>query len=239
MRAVALAALAVATVLSGASARQGNQPQSDPHRPRCNTAECRKISSFVKAHYCGASPFGNGPDDGCDTRVPKKLSSGIKAVADFGCNWDEAKGKSLCEQHGEPPSEIRDILLREMRTLGLPPDADKDLHFIVWETSSEAWTLAAAYYERVTGGDLILCQLIAVVHRDSHIQLLRQVRYQKTDADVPNVTTWSPIDIADVDGDGRMEIVLQGDAYENHWYEVDRLRNGSYETIFSGLGYYL
>ncbi len=239
MRAVALAVLAVTTVLSGGSARQGNPPKSDPHRPRCNTAECRKISSFVKAHYCGASPFGNGPDEGCDTRAPKKLSSGIRVIADFGCKWNEAKGKSICEQHGELPSEMRGMLLPEMRRLGLPPGADQDLHFIVWETSSEAWSLAAAYYKHVTASDLILCQLIAVVPRDGHVQLLRQVRYQKTDVDVPDVTTWSPIDIADVDGDGRMEIVLRGDAYEDHWYEVDGLRNGSYKVIFSGLGYYL
>jgi hypothetical protein len=42
-----------------------------------------------------------------------------------------------------------------------------------------------------------------------------------------------------VDGDGQLEIILEGDAYENHWLEVDKTQNGSFRTVFSGLGYYL
>jgi hypothetical protein len=53
------------------------------------------------------------------------------------------------------------------------------------------------------------------------------------------VTTWSPIDLADVDGDGRVDVILEGDAYEDHWLEVDTVQDGSSRTIFSGLGYYL
>jgi hypothetical protein len=225
--------------LSAATAQEGGQPENDPHRPPCTSAHCRKISSFLKAHYCGASPFANGPNDGCDTRVPKKLSSGIKATADFGCQWDEITGKAKCQQYGQPPSEIRNILLRETRRLGLPQQAEAELHFVVWESSSNAWTLAAAYYEHVSGTDLTLCQLIAVIDHNRGVQVLRKVPFQKTDADVPDVTRWSPIDIADVDGDGHMEIILEGDAYENHWYEVDGIRDGSFKMIFSGLGYYL
>jgi hypothetical protein len=36
-----------------------------------------------------------------------------------------------------------------------------------------------------------------------------------------------------------MEIVLQGDAYEDHWLEVVKFEPDSLKTIFSGLGYYL
>jgi len=45
--------------------------------------------------------------------------------------------------------------------------------------------------------------------------------------------------IADVDGDGQLEIILEGDAYEDHWLEVDKMQAGSFRKIFSGLGYYL
>ena len=69
--------------------------------------------------------------------------------------------------------------------------------------------------------------------------MLRKVPYQKTDADVPQVTTWFPVDIAYVDGDGQAEIVLEGDAYEDHWFEVFDMQDGSFKTIFSGLDYYL
>jgi len=42
-----------------------------------------------------------------------------------------------------------------------------------------------------------------------------------------------------VDGDGHMELILEGDAYEDHWFEVVSVKDGSFKTIFSGLGYYL
>ena len=218
-------------------AQGSGQAEKDPHRPPCTSAECRKIRTFVKAHYCGASPFANGPDDGCDTRVPKKISSGVKVVADFECRRDEVSGKANCQQHGEPSAELRRLLLGEVRRLGLPHEVEGELHFMVWQSSAN--TLAAAYYEHVSGDDLTLCQLIAVIDQDGGVQILRKVRFQKTDADVPEVTRWAPIDIADVDGDGRLEVILQGDDYENHWYEVHGVRDGSFKMIFSGLGYYL
>ena len=55
---------------------------------------------------------------------------------------------------------------------------------------------------------------------------------------MPEVDTWSPLDITDVDG-GTLEFVLKGDAYEDHWLEVVRMEKNSAKTIFSGLGYYL
>jgi hypothetical protein len=57
--------------------------------------------------------------------------------------------------------------------------------------------------------------------------------------DVPTVTLWAPVDLADADGDGEEDVVLEGDAYENHWLEVITLHDGSATTVFSGLGYYL
>jgi hypothetical protein len=47
------------------------------------------------------------------------------------------------------------------------------------------------------------------------------------------------VGIADADGDGHLEIILEGDAYEDHWLEVDKMQAGSFRKIFSGLGYYL
>jgi hypothetical protein len=34
-------------------------------------------------------------------------------------------------------------------------------------------------------------------------------------------------------------VILVGDAYEDHWLEVISVHDGSAKTIFSGLGYYL
>jgi hypothetical protein len=126
-----------------------------------------------------------------------------------------------------------------MRQLGLPPKAEKDIYFTVWQPSSAKWILAAADYGQANGSALALCQTILVVDPGGHVQTLRKVRFQKTDADVPTVTTWFPMGIADVDGDGQLEIIMEGDAYEDHWLEVDKMQTDSFRKIYSGLGYYL
>jgi hypothetical protein len=57
--------------------------------------------------------------------------------------------------------------------------------------------------------------------------------------DVPAMTQWSPIDLADVDRDGRTDAILQGDLYEDHWLEAVSVGQRFPRTLFSGLGYYL
>jgi hypothetical protein len=126
-----------------------------------------------------------------------------------------------------------------MRRLGLPPKAEKDVYFTVWQPSSGKWFLAAADYGQANDADLALCQVIVVVDQGSHVQVLRKVQFQKTNADKSTVTTWFPMGIADVDGDGQLEIILEGDANEDHWLEVDQMKGSSFRKVFSGLGYYL
>jgi hypothetical protein len=218
---------------------KGQRKKDDPHRPSCTSAPCKKIESFLKANFCGASPFGNGPQNGCDTRSAKQLVTGVNVIAAFDCEWSVTDGRPKCRQRSAPPPAIRSILVREMRRLGLPARAEKEIYFTAWQPSSAKWFLAAADYGQTNGSNLNLCQVIIVVDREGHVQVLRKVRFQKTDADVSTVTTWFPLGMADVDGDGQLEIILGGDAYENHWLEVDKTQNGSFRTVFSGLGYYL
>jgi hypothetical protein len=215
------------------------QRERDPHRPACTTAPCQKIESFLKANFCGASPFGKGPQNGCDTRYAKQLVTGVNVVASFDCEWSVSDGRPKCRQRSEPSPAIRNILLREMRRLGLPAKAEKDVYFTVWQPSSAKWFLAAADYGQASGNDLALCQVIVVVDSGGRVQTLRKVQFQKTNADKSTVTTWFPMGIADVDSDGQLEIILEGDAYQDHWFEVDKMQGGSFRKIFSGLGYYL
>jgi hypothetical protein len=127
-----------------------------------------------------------------------------------------------------------------LKRLGLQLHNAEDVHYRVWKATSSTWTLAEADYDHLVGSELTICQIVVIFDRPSELHSLREVRCQKTDADVPTLTTWSPIDIADVNGDGRDEIVLEGDAYEDHWLEVVSVGdNLSSRTIFSGLGYYL
>jgi hypothetical protein len=96
-----------------------------------------------------------------------------------------------------------------------------------------------AYYDYIQGADATLCQVIAVIDQNSHVSVLREVPFQKTDAEKNTVTTWSPLDLADVNAGGQIEVILKGDSYEDHWIEVVGMREGSFRTIYSGLGYYL
>ena len=213
--------------------------EKDPHRLACTNAHCRKVKSFVKAHYCGASPFANGPDDGCEIRAPKKPQADVEVIAAYNCGWNDSKQAMECEQKGQPSPSTRAILIRELQRLGLPANTKGQTFFTVWNSISSGRSLAEAYYSRSVGTDIELCQVIVIIDHSSHVVVLRNVPFQKTDADVPTVTQWSPIDLADVDDDGQVDIILEGDAYENHWLEVVSVHDGVPKTIFSGLGFYL
>ena len=231
--------LAALMAVVAADTHAGTHAKKDPHRPACATAQCREIKSFLKAHYCGESPFGNGPDDGCEIKGPTKSRPGVDVLADFHCEYIESKHDSQCEQVGRPSASVRNILVDEMQRLGLPADASGQTHFWVWKSTRSDWSLAEADYSHPAGDDVELCQVIVIIDENSHVTVLRKLPFQKTDVDVPRVTQWYPIDLADVDADGQVDVILQGDAYENHWLEVVSLNHGSPKTIFSGLGYYL
>jgi hypothetical protein len=130
-------------------------------------------------------------------------------------------------------------LIGELRRLGLPRKAKGQIYFNVWESPASGLTLASADYDHSAGNDLWLSQVIVTIGQSSHVSVLRKVRFQKTDVDKPTVTLWSPIDLADIDGSGHTVVVLEGDAYEDHWIEVVSVQDGSPHTVFSGLGYFL
>lgn len=215
------------------------QSETDQHRPACSDAHCRSVESFVKANYCGASPFGNGPDDGCEIEAAGKPRTGIEVVAAYECHWSESTQAALCRQHGQPPATIRNTLIVELHRVGLPAKAIGETYFAVWKSAHSGWSIAEAYYSRSVGSDIELCEVIAVVDESSHVIVLHELPFQKTDVDKPAVTQWALVDLADVEGNGQEDVVLEGDAYENHWLEVIRVQQGSAKTIFSGLGYYL
>src|SRR5438874_2476431 len=76
----------------------GGQRGKDPHLPSCISAPCQKIESFLQAHFCGASPFGNGPPNGCDTRAAKQLLTGVTVIAAFDCECNATDGRPKCRQ---------------------------------------------------------------------------------------------------------------------------------------------
>lgn len=213
----------------------GAEGEKDPHRPPCTSAACKKARRFVEAHYCG-KPVGNGPDDSCEIRRPKKPSN-VQVKARFNCDWPN--GVRKCTQYGQPTAELRQALVDRLHKLGLPSNARGQIRFTVWKPSTPHLLLAEAYYDHIVGESVTLCQILAIVNYGSKLSPIKEVRFQKTDADKNTVTTWSFLDLADVDGRGELNLVLEGDAYEDHWVEVDRIDGESVEMIFSGLGYYL
>ena len=233
---IAITALALALV---AGVQLTAAAGKDPHRPACVDAQYRKTMSFLKENYCGESPYGNGPKDSCQIKNPKGPRPGVDVVTDFGCDWSDAKRAMDCKQQGEPPASFRSLLIAELRRLGLPPNADGRTYFTIWKSTASGWSLAAANYQRPVGSDVELCQVIVIVDQSSHLRVLRKGPFRKTNMDVPAMTQWSPIDLADVDGDGRTDVILQGDRYEDHWLEAVSVGPRFPRTLFSGLGYYL
>lgn len=231
--------IATALFLCALPTPTAQQNNKDPNRPPCTSSHCRTTERFLKAHYCGASPFANGPDDGCQLKTIEKPQKSVRVVADYRCAWDEVKRTAKCVQNGEPPPAIRGILMSELHHLGLPEKATGQTWFTVWKPSNSSWSLAVAYYSRQSGDDLWLCEVIAVIDENSRAIVIDTLLYQKTDIDTPDVTQWATVDIADVEGAGRDDIILEGDAYEDHWLQVVRVQDGAARIIFSGLGYYL
>jgi hypothetical protein len=46
----------------------------------------------------------------------------------------------VCQQSGEPPSEVRTTLIRELRRLGLPAAEDRRTYFTVWKSRSSIFS---------------------------------------------------------------------------------------------------
>ncbi len=213
--------------------------EKDTHRPTCISDRCRKIKSFLKRNYCGESPFGNGPDDGCEITRIEKPQAHVNVLADYKCEWNATEHAAHCEQYGQLSPAVRETLIDELHHLGLPAEAEGHVYYTVWRLANANWSLAVAYYSHAIGDELELCEVITLIDDKSHAIVLRKLSFQKTDVDVPQVTQWAPVDIADAEGNGHDDVILEGNAYENHWFEVVRVHNGIMSTIFSGLGYYL
>jgi hypothetical protein len=215
------------------------QNVQDPHRPPCTTASCKTIEAFVKKNYCGESPFGEGSDDSCDLRNSKRRSTNIKVIADYDCEWNEIKNESECKQQGQVNPELRTILVHQLEELGMPAKAPGEIYFNVWQPNRADWLVAQVDYSLRAGTEIELCEVVAVIYKNSRVTVLRKLPLKKTDIDVPDVTNWTLLDIADTRGNGQLDVILEGDAYEDHWFEVISVHHDSAETIFSGLGYSL
>jgi hypothetical protein len=217
--------------------RASGHPREDSRRPACNDAQCKKIRSFLKVHYCGESPFGNGPEESCRIIDPGKIDPSVDRIANYD-STREREGR-VFRQHGEAPSEIRKILIDELHKLGLPSEEDEYTYFTVWRSDSSGMYLAEAYHHHQEGYEITICKVILAIDNNSKVLILRKVPFQKVGVDGFFVTIWSLLDLVDVDGDGYPDVVFKADNYENHWLEVDSIRNGSAKKIYSGLGYYL
>ena len=230
--AVLAAVLAISVTFTAAAER-------DPHRPTCTTRRCLQIKSYLKAHYCGELPYGNGPDDGCQIVDPRGEQPNVQAIAKWSCDFDTKTNEQVCRQQGQVSASIRRIVERQMEPLGLAPAHNSGLGFTVLKSTSAGWSVVEGNYYRLEGENATFCQVVLTVSDGGYVQVLRKHRCRKSNADVGEGTSWSALGIDDVDGDGAPDIVLEGDEYENHWLEVVSLRGGSAQTIFSGLGYYL
>ena len=89
----------------------------------------------------------------------------------------------------------------------MPAKAPGETYFTVWESDRAGWSLARAYYSHRIGSDLELCEVVAVVDQNAPVTVLRKLPLKKTDVDVPGVTEWTPLDLADTRGTGQLDVI--------------------------------
>jgi hypothetical protein len=219
-----------------------------PHNATCNSKRCRKVETYLECRYgyhTSTAPFGNsGPAPDCVSVAPSGHGNDFTVLAEISKDQD-------MRQIGEPPSEIRNVVLGEMRKIGLPPQEDKSTLFVVWKSSSADWTLAEGYFYAPSREDrthyFTVCEVIVAIDQKLGVLVLRKTPFLKTRIQGPEVTLWYPLDLADADGDGRPEVILnvshaytsrRGEAgavhIEGSWLEVISVQHGSFETIFTG-----
>ncbi len=121
----------------------------------------------------------------------------------------------------------------------MPAAANGKTYFTAWDSVPSHWSIFEAFYRHEVGSDIELCQVIVIIDESSRLLVLHKLPFIKADIDKNETTSWSPLDLADAGGDGNLDVILSGDAYEDHWIEVISIKDGSATTIFSGLGYYL
>jgi hypothetical protein len=158
-------------------------------------------------------------------------------LADVECDKDVYPPR--CRQDGRVPPELRATAIRELRERGLAEALSRGVFFTVWRVPATPWSLVEADYEEISGSIASISEVILLVGPAANVTVVRAVPFQRTNADVPSTTEWEMVDLVDIDGDGQPELVLEGDAYEDHWLEVVRISDGSAKTVFSGLGYWL
>jgi len=86
----------------------------------------------------------------------------------------------------------------------VPAKGAGDTYFTVLE-SRVGWSVAQAYYSHRIGSDIELCEVVAVIDQNQHLIDLRKLPLKKTDIDVPQVTDWTLLDLADTRGDSQVD----------------------------------
>ena len=236
--------LADVTLLAAGAACTALCTLQAAQRQVCTSAPCVQIKSVVKMHYCLPPDKDDrfDPADYCRIRYARTPTLGVKELAVVECGWSDPKregGEWVCRQRGEVLRAIRAIVAPRMRELGLPAAEENQLTFTVLQWTPTGLFVAKADYHRVEGRQATSCELIVAVDASSRVSPVRQSACHVDDADVPRGTSWSLLDIRDVDNDSQPEIVLAAGMYENAWLEVVAVRRGVAETIFSGLGFSL
>lgn len=153
--------------------------ERDPHRPACQTTRCSQIKSFLRAHYCGESPFGNGPEDGCEILRPEAVLADLQVIALWSCDWDEQKREQVCRQQGHPPTVVRTIVAREMLRLGVPAGRDAQVNFTVLRSASAGLSVAEGSYYALQGESATFCQVVVTVDDWSRFHVLRKHQCHK------------------------------------------------------------
>jgi len=98
-----------------------------------------------------------------------RVSRSSGPIAHYNCEWNASRCKQSVHSTGKVTPELRSILVRELRQLGVQPKRREKTYFTVWESTGLVGRWRGLITHIAIGSDIELCEVVAVVDQNAPV----------------------------------------------------------------------